>query len=198
MPARAKKKTSRSSKQPSKAVIAAKRRQSYVAKREADKMFDLWCRIKDTGKGGGYKGVGKKFNRDIKTVRRVSETYSWTERWEKIQEGIQKQADRSIVKREIDNLKYVKAVKNRALDAYLSLKTNPKPRASVRDVATIIELEEKIRGNLPAEPDSPVTDEEIMKAERALAMLEKMGATAMQALGDALVDLMVEKNGKDQ
>ncbi len=198
MPAKSKKKPSPKKAEPSKAVLAAMRRQSYVAKREADKMFDLWCQIKDTGKGGGYKGVGKKFKRDIKTVRRVSERYDWTKRWEDIQRDIQKQADRNVVKREIKNLEHVQKVKKKALDAYLDPKRNPKPRASVRDIATIIELEEQLRGNLPSDPEHPATDEDMVKAERAMALLEKMGPKAMPALGEALVDLMVEKNGKDQ
>ena len=197
MPAKPKKKPSPRSKS-KKDATAAKRRQTYVAKREADRRFDYWCEVKDTGKGGGYKGVGKKFNRDIKTVRRVSEKYNWTKRWEEIQRDIQKQADRNVVKREIKNLQYVEAVKKKALGAYLDQKKNPKPRASVRDIATIIELEENLRGNLSSDPDTPLTDEDMVKAERAMALLEKMGPKAMQALGESLVDLMVEKNGKDK
>jgi hypothetical protein len=113
-----------------------------------EKMFQEWCECQNLMK------IAKKYKHAYSTVHRMYKRFHWRTRYTRIQTGYENKVDKEVEKNIVGNLEYIKALKSRVLieligkDKYGEFnkkKINP----TISDVIKIIELEEKLKGNLP-------------------------------------------------
>ena len=161
-----------------------------VTAEEAERMFHLWCRIKQTQ---GFSGVAKVFKRSITTVRKQHKDYGWEKRYERVRADVQRGTEKKIAREEISNLTLTtnlkKAVFNQLFvdteDGKTALAQTPAPR----DLVMVMRFEQEMRDRFPEDDSDTVSQLTKDTIEKMLGLFSRFTTDKMwQALGHFIVD----------
>ena len=161
-----------------------------VTAEEAERMFQLWCRIRQTQ---GFTGVAKVFKRSITTVRRVARAGEWEGRYKRVQEEVRRKSEKKIARDEISNLHLATQVKGATFcqlfkEDAKGIKTLAQT-PTVRDFIAVAEFEQKLRDRFPDDGTDQVTQLTKDKIEQALRVFANFAGKKMwEALGHFIVD----------
>ena len=170
-------------------------RDNYVGALEQEEMFQLWCQIRDKGKGGGYKGVGTKLGRDTKTVRRISERNKWHDRFDKIMQDVFKATNQKVKQEQVSNLRLARLLRNKVCSHIL--RPNYKITPSVSDAINTMRFEDELSGNLPDPGKSALAAKNSEQLEKALALIDGLDPKSLAKLAEDMADAGTAAESKE-
>lgn len=166
------------------------RKKRPVTAEEAERMFRLWCRIRQSQ---GFTGVAKVFKRSVTTVRRVARAGKWEDGYKRVQEEVRRKSEKKIAREEVSNLQLATQVKGATFCQLFKADAKGKKTLAqtptVRDFIAVAEFEQKLRDRFPDDGTDQVTQLTKDKIEQALGVFANFaGKNMWEALGHFIVD----------
>ncbi len=171
----------------------SRRKGARITDAEAERMFKLYAKLREQGKGG-YKQVGEKFGVPTSSVGRVAKKYDWKTRLKGISQQVQKSTDKSLAKSQMNNARLAIAVRNKTVQNFLT--KADASRTTATDVVRILEYcdhagvggDADVAGTISGRPDI---------IEAALKVVDKLGNKGLDALGKWIVSnkFTIEEGG---
>jgi len=119
-------------------------------KKVREAMFAYWMATENK------KEVSKKFKVAYTTVRRISKREAWPARRLQVIADAEKKTNAAIIEKELTNLELVKGIRRGVATRLLERMKEGKYHATVRDFVLIMELEGRLAGNIPTDPEKHV------------------------------------------